>query len=77
MSVTYTQRMPRVSRALSARGIYQFGFSGLLGDVDVRIDMFDPRLFHRWLDDAELMRVRANGIEELARRGIPLAAPKP
>jgi len=77
LSVTYTQRMPRVSRALSARGIYQFGFSGDLGDVDVRIDMFDPRLFHRWLDDAELMRVRANGIEELARRGIPLVAPRP
>lgn len=74
-SVTQDQDMPETARIFSARGFYQVGFAGF--SADFRVDAFDVRLFHRWLDDAELRRIHANGIDELARRGIPLAAPRP
>lgn len=67
--------MPAAARRLSAAGVYRVGFAGL--SPQFRVDVFDARFFHRWLSDDELARVHANGMEELARRGIPLWAERP
>lgn len=77
LGITTDQPMPASQRILSASGIYHLGFIGLQPGTNMTIQAFDARAFHRWLSDDELCRIHANGLQEIARRGIPMTTPRP
>lgn len=54
------------------RGHYEVGLMGLGEPIyPMTYDLYDARVFTRWLTDAELDRVHRNGVQEIMRRGIP------
>lgn len=69
--------VPFAQHILSARGLYRIGFIGFAPGTNVTVEAFDARAFHRWLSDDELCRIHQNGLQEIARRGIPMTAPRP
>jgi len=69
--------VPFAQHILSARGLYRIGFIGFAPGTNVSVEAFDARAFHRWLSDDELCRIHQNGLQEIARRGIPMTAPRP
>ena len=70
--VTNELVMPRAARALDSTGIYRLVFHGVLKQQKAYdVDFFDFRVFPRVLSDDELLRIRDNGADEIARRGIP------
>ena len=77
LGMVTTQDVPAAQHILSARGLYRVGFSGVAPGTNVTVQAFDARAFHRWLSDDELCRIHANGLQEIARRGIPMTAPRP
>lgn len=38
---------------------------------DVRLDVFDLRVFPYWLTDDDLLTIHGDGVAEIERRGIP------
>lgn len=52
-----------------SRGYYRVGFVGTISDPPYDIQVFDQRVFGRWLTDTELERIHANGVQEIYRRG--------
>lgn len=71
--ITITNSLPddgRV-RAFDSDGMYRVGHFGLAYDSQVKTDIFDTRIFTRWLTDSELQQIYRNGKEEVLRRGIP------
>lgn len=54
------------------RGHYEVGLMGMGESIyPMTYDLYDARVFTRWLTDAELDRVHRNGVQEIMRRGIP------
>ena len=54
------------------KGHYEVGLMGLGEPIyPMTYDLYDARVFTRWLTDAELDRVHLNGVQEIGRRGIP------
>lgn len=54
----------------SSQGHYEVGLQGIT-IPPYTYDIFDARLFTRWLTDAELDRIHLNSVQEIQRRGIP------
>lgn len=54
------------------QGYYEVGLMGLGSpDYPMTYDLFDARVFVRWLTDEELDRVHLNGVQEILHRNIP------
>ncbi len=57
-------------RGLSSSGDYRFGAADFSAWAPFRMDVFDGRVFTRWLTDAELGLIFSNGDAERTRRGV-------
>ena len=56
---------------LHSDGYYKVGLQGLRSCDDlIGVEMFDARVFGRYLEQHEMERVHANGVQELLRRGL-------
>jgi hypothetical protein len=55
----------------SSLGDYRVGMLGPIVACPYEWEVFDARMFTRWLTDDELARVHRNGVQEIGRRGIP------
>lgn len=71
MSMTNALPDDPAVRGFSSRGDYRFGAADFSAWKPFRMDVFDGRLFTRWLTDEELNLIFSNGNAEAARRGIP------
>lgn len=67
LAVTTTNEACEV---LHSGGIYRVGLTGLQNDPPYDVELFDGRVFGRWLEQEEMERIHANGVEELIRRGL-------
>ena len=55
----------------SSAGIYRVGLMGPISSPPYHWEIFDARVFPRWLTDVELDRIHRNAVQEIQRRGIP------
>ncbi len=69
MSSVRTNALP--GGAFDSGGIYRIGLKGAFACAPYDVDLFDVRVFPWYLSDQELERIHYNGVEEIARRGIP------
>lgn len=52
----------------SSEGIYRVGLAGIVLVPPLDVEVFDTRVFPRWLTNQELERIHANGVQELHQR---------
>lgn len=71
VNAEFTSSLPRHVTKYHSEGRYMIGCGGIKRQRSYDVDWFDVRTFGRWLSDDELCRIRDNGADEIARRGIP------
>lgn len=68
----YTEQIPAPGvQGLASGGHYEFQLYYWGGVLPGDFEVFNPRVFTRWLSDGELARMHLNGVQEIIRRGIP------
>lgn len=57
-------------QAMSGLGYYSIGLIGARASPPYDVDIFDFRVFPRYLEQEEMERIHINGVQEITRRGL-------